>query len=227
MSAHDQQTKVALFPVPEMVCFPGTQTTLHVFEPRYRAMVRHCIENNLMLAVSHTKKAINKESAKSKPLSSNDSLADVMASNQTSYEPHETFSAGPLELLEETEDGRMYINITFIDRLQWVATQQEVPFKVVLCKRLSDAPDEDPATSELLAKRINDMLLHISQSHSPKLHELMKQPEWENMTPTDFSYQLFTYFKFHADFMQTVLEQPSTEARLSLIWQGLNEAFQS
>ena len=225
MTVPENQTTVALFPIPEMVCFPGTQTTLHVFEPRYRAMVRHCLDHNLMLAVAHTKKAINHEPAKIKP--SNESLADAMDSNQTSYEPHEIFSAGPLELLEETKDGRMYINITFIDRLQWLETQQEVPFKVVLCERLSDATDVDPATSELLAERINEMLLHISKSHSPKLHELMNKPEWANMTPTDFSYQLFTYFKFNADFMQTALEQPSTEARLSLIWQGLNEAFQS
>ena len=31
--------EVALFPIPDLVAFPGTVIPLHVFEPRYRKMV--------------------------------------------------------------------------------------------------------------------------------------------------------------------------------------------
>ena len=36
---------VALFPIPGMVCFPYCSVPLHVFEPRYRAMVEDSIKH--------------------------------------------------------------------------------------------------------------------------------------------------------------------------------------
>ena len=35
--------EVALFPIPDLVAFPGTVIPLHVFEPRYRKMVHDCV----------------------------------------------------------------------------------------------------------------------------------------------------------------------------------------
>lgn len=33
-----------VFPLPGLVLFPGTRLPLHLFEPRYRAMVAHCLD---------------------------------------------------------------------------------------------------------------------------------------------------------------------------------------
>lgn len=37
--------ELPLFPLPSVVLFPGTSIALHVFEPRYRAMMQHCIDH--------------------------------------------------------------------------------------------------------------------------------------------------------------------------------------
>lgn len=43
---------VPLFPLPELVFFPGTVLPLHIFEPRYRQMTQDQIEGNGMIAMA-------------------------------------------------------------------------------------------------------------------------------------------------------------------------------
>ncbi len=38
--------QLPVFPLPNAVLLPGELLPLHVFEPRYRALVRHCIDGN-------------------------------------------------------------------------------------------------------------------------------------------------------------------------------------
>lgn len=40
----DELTALPVFPLPHAVFFPGTALPLHVFEPRYRALVEDCLE---------------------------------------------------------------------------------------------------------------------------------------------------------------------------------------
>jgi Lon protease-like protein len=44
MSAGDEHPSLPLFPLPNVVHFPGTELKLHVFEPRYRRLVRDLLE---------------------------------------------------------------------------------------------------------------------------------------------------------------------------------------
>ncbi|HEX7879167.1 MAG TPA: LON peptidase substrate-binding domain-containing protein [Candidatus Eisenbacteria bacterium] len=39
MNAHDLPERLPVFPLPEIVLFPGVPLPLHIFEPRYRAMM--------------------------------------------------------------------------------------------------------------------------------------------------------------------------------------------
>jgi ATP-dependent Lon protease len=43
--------ELPLFPLPHTVLFPGALLPLHVFEPRYRAMTKHCLATHRALAV--------------------------------------------------------------------------------------------------------------------------------------------------------------------------------
>ena len=40
-------TKLPLFPLPETVLFPGMALPLHIFEERYKQMIRDCMENDI------------------------------------------------------------------------------------------------------------------------------------------------------------------------------------
>jgi Lon protease-like protein len=43
---------VALFPLPNAVLFPGTVVPLHIFEPRYREMVRDCASSDGLIGIA-------------------------------------------------------------------------------------------------------------------------------------------------------------------------------
>lgn len=51
-STPQTQFQVPVFPLPKLVMFPGTVLPLHIFEPRYRDMLRDCLEtDDKLLAV--------------------------------------------------------------------------------------------------------------------------------------------------------------------------------
>ena len=44
--------RMPLFPLPRVVLMPGALLPLHVFEPRYRAMVDHCLAGNRLMGIA-------------------------------------------------------------------------------------------------------------------------------------------------------------------------------
>ena len=44
MPPEDSTTRIALFPLPNVVHFPGTELRLHIFEPRYRQLVTDLLD---------------------------------------------------------------------------------------------------------------------------------------------------------------------------------------
>lgn len=41
-----------IFPLEDLILFPGTFLPLHIFEPRYRLMLNYCLENDSEIAIS-------------------------------------------------------------------------------------------------------------------------------------------------------------------------------
>jgi Lon protease-like protein len=48
----DEQFEIPLFPV-NLVLFPGMALPLHIFEPRYREMTEHCLEDHAPFGIVH------------------------------------------------------------------------------------------------------------------------------------------------------------------------------
>ncbi len=57
-----------LFPLPQIVLFPGTALPLHVFEPRYRALIEYCLESGSALALPQIEPGHEAEQLGSPPL---------------------------------------------------------------------------------------------------------------------------------------------------------------
>jgi ATP-dependent Lon protease len=51
-SLEDALSAIPVFPLPQVVLFPGAILPLHVFEPRYRAMLAHCLATHRALVVA-------------------------------------------------------------------------------------------------------------------------------------------------------------------------------
>jgi|TARA_Y100000310_G_scaffold197650_1_gene197720 hypothetical protein len=208
---------VALFPIPNMVAFPGTVVPLHVFEPRYRQLIRDCVRDERMVGVSHTRKTIREAK-------SNQTVAEALNSNQATYQPQEIFSAGDCEIMETTSDGRIMAEITMRHRLAMIDEVQSLPYRIVSCEVVHDeaTPDQLSANNDLQTL-INAKLITLMGSQNPELYRLLQDESWRSLNADEFSFKLFQFVRLDADLMQSILETRSTNHRLTIVWELLSQ----
>jgi uncharacterized protein len=58
---------VKIFPLPNLVLFPGVIQPLHIFEPRYRRMIQDAIDSDQLIAVATLKPGWESKSRSAKP----------------------------------------------------------------------------------------------------------------------------------------------------------------
>jgi Lon protease-like protein len=208
--------EAALFPIPNLVAFPGTVIPLHVFEPRYRQLIKDSLESQRMIGVCHTRKTIRKAPK-------DQTAAEMLSSNQATYQPQEVFSAGPCKLIDTTPDGRLLAEIHVEKRLMIKAERQTLPYRIVTCEIIDDEEDEAEAISADGAQLQKDIIaaLHpmIAKQNREAADSLLN-PAW---TRTDFSFGVFQYLRLDPDLMQQILECRSSFERLSTIWQVIQQ----
>ena len=61
--------RVPIFPLPNVILFPGLDFPLYIFEPRYRMMLKDCSQGNKFMAISLLRKGWE---GKKEPLPSHD-----------------------------------------------------------------------------------------------------------------------------------------------------------
>jgi len=207
---------VALFPVPNSVNFPGVPCSLHVFEPRYRQMVRQCIDQNLLMGVCHTEKVLHRKEREQ-------TLEQALNSNQTTYKPQGIFSAGPVELLEELEDGRMLIQVNNEVRLQLGEEKQTLPFGIWACEELVDkALDE---TGELALKQSQAKILQrlLAVTHGNEdAQDMLNSVHWRAMPAQTFSFAVAGLLGMPPETSQALLEMTSAQMRLDTVLEMIN-----
>lgn len=54
MSFVDSLSSIAVFPLPRVVLFPGASLPLHIFEPRYRVMLKDCLAAHRAIAIGQS-----------------------------------------------------------------------------------------------------------------------------------------------------------------------------
>ena len=194
-----------------MVVFPGTIVPLHVFEPRYRQMVDDAVETQRMIGVCNTKKLIR--SAKT-----HQNMQDALKNNQATYQPFDIFSAGPCEIIEKTQDGRVYIHISMEKRLKFVREMQTLPYRIASCEEIEDDCTSEPI--ETLVKHqisITDSLTNLMTSKHPEKLNDFNRSEWLGLTPEEFSFKIFQFITFDPKTMQQLLEVTNSLERLEIV----------
>jgi len=203
-------TRISLFPIPNLVVFPGNSVPLHVFEPRYRAMVHDSIDEERMIGVAHTRKTIHEGP-------SNSSIEEVLTRNQATYQPFEIFSAGPCEIVKQLDDGRIHVMIRAEGRYRIESDVQMLPYRIVEASPVHDEEDDDRELACHLKERVNDRLIRILRSRDRQLIDILESDAWFNQPPADYSFRLFQVLNFDADIMQQILETRRASERLRLI----------
>ncbi len=208
--------KVALFPIPGSVTFPGIPCPLHVFEPRYRKMVHHCIESGMPMGVCHTQKVLH-------TTAQSQTLDEALSSNQSTYKPCEVFSAGPVALLQELDDGRLMIAVKTDARLTLGEEVQTLPFSIWRCEELRDeAPDSDvePVLEQYKDKILNRLL---ALTHGqPEIQERLRSDHWQEMAAEPFSFAVSGSLGMKMALAQYLLETTDTLQRMETLLQLVN-----
>jgi len=208
---------VAIFPIPNSVNFPGVSTPLHVFEPRYRKMVTHCLEHQLPIGVCHTEKVL-------RTIDRPQRLDDILNSNQATYKPRDIFSAGPVKLLEELPDGRVLIEVETNIRLQLRREIQTLPFSIWTCEELPDRPmtDEENLRLEQSKQKILKRLLALTHTNAD-IQAALSNDYWQLMSAMEFSFCVMGLIGLDAEFKQELLEMTQAVRRLERVLQLINE----
>lgn len=206
---------VALFPIPGSVTFPGIPCPLHVFEPRYRKMVHHCVESGMPLGVCHTEKVLHTNDQAQ-------TVEEALSSNQSTYKPCTVFSAGPVALLRELDDGRLMISVRTDTRLTLGEELQTLPFSIWRCEELlDDAADSDAQVLDQYKDKILNRLLALTHGQ-PAIQERLRSDHWQDMAAGPFSFAVAGSLGMDPQLAQQLLETTDTLHRLDTLLQLLN-----
>jgi Lon protease-like protein len=157
-------TVVPVFPLPNVVLYPGTLVPLHIFEPRYRSMVRDSSRGDGLIG-----------------------MALLQAGYEEDYEGspsiHEIGTVGRIEQLEPLADGRFTLNLVGLQRVEYHEIPSDKPYRLARVRPLPErAIDEsDPrilqakldllASQALLQRELSDegeppLILHEHVSYT-------------------------------------------------------------
>ncbi|MGB1142027.1 MAG: LON peptidase substrate-binding domain-containing protein [Halioglobus sp.] len=208
--------EVALFPIPNSVNFPGVPCPLHVFEPRYRQMVRHCVDNAMLMGVCHTEKLLHTNSREQ-------SVREALNSNQSTYKPQGIFSAGQVSILQELDDGRMLIQVDTAVRLRLVEERQTLPFGIWACDEVLDEPLDAEAEGQLAQTQAKILQRLLAVLHdNEQAREMLQGEYWQAMPALDFSFAIAGILGMAPETSQSLLEMTSPQQRLDTVLELLN-----
>ena len=133
-----------LFPLPNVVFFPGMLLPLNVFEPRYLDLIRHCLAHDRIVAI---------------PL--------LKAGYQENYEGrppiHSIVGAGVISGHRVLEDGRMTVVLKGLERLRIVDELPEAhSFRLALAERVVEEGTDVDLGDELVV--LSNLLNQLGQS---------------------------------------------------------------
>src|SRR4051812_31386635 len=112
--------RLKVFPLPSLVLFPGTAVPLHIFEERYRAMVRDALATDGVFALAQVPAPSLGELEGDPPL-------------------HPMLSAGVISLHDELPDGRFNLMLTGVCRARLIAEHpKDKAYREVQAEMLPD-----------------------------------------------------------------------------------------
>jgi Lon protease-like protein len=147
--------RIPVFPLPRVVFFPGTVLPLHVFEPRYRELVRDAQEGDGVFAVSLLRPGWEKDYEGSPAF-------------------HRVATAGRMEGLRRLSDGRFLLRLVGFARVALGEPAQERPYRVVSATRLLETVVDEEAPELRESKRVllaaHGSLLRLLSGQSEGFH---------------------------------------------------------
>ncbi|MGA9770919.1 MAG: LON peptidase substrate-binding domain-containing protein [Blastocatellia bacterium] len=193
LESTEQIEKLAIFPL-ATVLFPGAILPLHIFEERYKAMMRYAIENGGLFGLSYRN--------------------DALIGRETPPEVGSIGCIAKINAVVPLEEGRMNVISTGMVRYKVAAILQASPYLIARVEALAD--DLEPGAD--LNQTFDDMVDVCKQflEAAQTLNEV-NAPISQNLPddPEDFSLLVSSALPIDNDAKQALLEMTSTRLRLT------------
>lgn len=189
-------------PLPGALLFPHALLPLHIFEPRYRAMLARALGEHRMFCVSLIKP----------PRHEWHSTGDFC----------QVATVGLIRACVERADGTSNLILQGLQRVRFIAFEQDKPFPLAQIAAIESKPPDSEAESDALARKILDLYekLKTSAQHFPeKVNRYLSNLE----DPEMLADLMGATFINDALRRQQLLEEPSITERLRLVLQFLRE----
>lgn len=187
-----------VFPLPELVFLPDTLLPLHIFEPRYRAMTRHCLDTHRAMAVARL----------------------LPGPGGSSEHPPFAQIAGVGVIVdhEELADGRFNLLLRGELRVRLSEHPPTGPFRRARAEDLPDLPGEAP--SDLVTALLSLATAFIVEARLPLKLQFPPVVPPEMAGPA--IHQLAATLLSDAEVRQQILEERDPAVRCSLTLDALD-----
>lgn len=178
-----------LFPLPNIVFFPHTRLPLHVFEPRYRQLVKDALETDGRIGIVLLRPGWEADYFGTPPI----------------------FDVGTLGTIEQTvslDDGRYNMVVRGDVRFRVLAEVSRVPYRTA---RVIAAPETHPPEDE--AARRREQLAALSQQYLHYLPDQATVPEIETVSLDSLTNAVIMSLNLDVEEKQNLLEMSEVAAR--------------
>ncbi|MDR3617015.1 MAG: LON peptidase substrate-binding domain-containing protein [Candidatus Obscuribacterales bacterium] len=179
--------ELPLFPLPDVVLFPGCPLPLHIFEMRYREMV------NTALA--------------------SDKTFGVLNVNTVTGKPAKVGGTAKIVDCHKLPDGRMNILTMGQDRFRVKNFVQEKPYLVAVVEFIEDDKSVEDLNDK--TKEVDELVRNILRLSGKISDREFPMPKNIPTEPQEFSYWIAGHLYGIASEQQTLLEMTDTYVRLS------------
>ncbi|HIK36112.1 MAG TPA: LON peptidase substrate-binding domain-containing protein [Thermosynechococcus sp. M98_K2018_005] len=178
--------ELPIFPLPDVVLFPGRPLPLHIFEFRYRIMMNTILESDRRFGI-------------------------VMWDPQTGR-PATVGCCAEVRRYERLPDDRMLIDSLGQQRFRILDYVREKPYRVGLVEWIED----EPTSIDLrpLAKEVRQLLEDVVRLSAKLTEQPMELPPDVPTAALELSYWIASNFRGVAQEQQRLLELQSTYDRL-------------
>ena len=192
--------RIPLFPLPGVVLMPGTMLPLHIFEPRYRAMVADALAGDRTIGMAM--------------------LYPGWEAGGDDPRIYALGGAGEIVESEELEDGRYNILLEGRFRYRVIEETPANPYRIARVEEVRSVPFPDPGEEQRVTRAAAALFGNVSREL-----ELPPLPD-EVFSPERLASEIALRLRYTPPELQAILETDSLASRFEALtgrmleWKG-------
>ena len=145
---------IPIFPLQDIMLFPGASRSLHIFEPRYRDMIADAMEGDRIIGMVMLKPTTENNYDENPPI-------------------YDIGCAGILSNIEQLPDGRYNVIVQGLKRFRITGEDQRRTYRIASINVLDDALSEaDRATLRAQRPLLLELLSSVAPGQKPTIAEV-------------------------------------------------------